>query len=615
MAKLTEEQFRFFKEQVTQDKIFHDNMLGAINAPEDIIAAYQGRFLSGVEGGGEGHGGGLGRTDTSESSIIENWLFISISTIMPNLFFQLPRIIIKAKRRELDFSAAVLNALANIYFTDDIRRENQLAILDAFMAYGYGVVKNGYNTKTEHKSNKPSIFTGETKADGTENMEGDVEFLKFEKPIILRQSPSKTYLDKTQPFGKGNRVTFEYDRTLKEIVDSKLYNLSQNFIDHFKARSTNPNELDVDLKLFEHWRMKDGFAHKLVYIEEWDEPLTKGLQKTVYDEIPISYLRFNDMGDLIYTVSHGRLATDAQKELNYLNELWKAHIDNIRNQHLINMDALSESGQRTLRENQIGGVVETSRPITPGDATPLVSQTMDPNLFNNIANTRGYLNLLLSTAGPKGGEPSEKLATSERQKALGDALRSAGLQDSIRVFVSNEVKQLIKNVLRLASPEVVISLTGKNLILPQTGQVIEPGQELEIGGENGFDLDELISGDIDVDYVFDVDIVSASKPDFPVIRKQMVEAITMAKQLQPDLAGEGKKFNATKALQLLFSTFDQVPDATQLIEDMSPEEQMALAQAQQQEQTTEQLKATTNPTEMAIATQANNIQTRTEGLQ
>jgi len=77
--------------------------------------------------------------------------------------------------------------------------------------------------------------------------------------------------------------------------------------------------------------------------------------------------------------------------------------------------------------------------------------------------------------------------------------------------------------------------------------------------------------------MFDVDIQSAARPDFPVIRKQIAEGIMLGKQLTPDLQMEGKKINIDLMLKDYFATFDAIPDADKYITDMSQEEKDALA--------------------------------------
>lgn len=588
MPKMDEKEFKYYRDIITEDITEHNKQLEKYNSPDSVIKAYNGSFEDG----------------DSNDSMIENYLFIGASTILPSLFFQMPRINIRSYRETLRFQAAVLTSLINASFGDKEKEENQLAIIDAFLPYGFAVIKNGYNSRTG-KAVKPSLLTGETKVDKDNDMEGDVEYVKFEKAVSLRQSPKKTYLDSSQPFGKGNRITFEYDRTLRQLIDSNLYALSSNFLSHYNARSNDSRK--VELKLTEHWCVIDGYCWKLCYVEGWDEPLT--WVKTEYTELPISYLRFNKIGDVLYCVSHGTLALKAQKELNYLNELWKKHIDNLRNQHIVYEEALSESGKKTMKMNDFGGIVGAVKPLGTGIASPLQSASVDPALFGNIENVREYLKLILSTTGGKAGGPESELATVERNKVLGDVMRSSGMQDSIRDFIIHQIKQRIKCFLKFGTPEMIIKMTGENLFNPMTGKQIMPNDEFQLGGDNGFELEELINGNIDVDFIFDVDIQSAARPDYPVIRKQMMEGIVMGQKLEPALQQKGKKINLDLMVKDYFATFDAIPNAEKYITDMSEEEKAALSLINPAGMTESGI-----PTEGGIETGANQVKTGVEGL-
>ncbi len=593
MAKLGDQDFKHYKDQISDDIKEHNKKLDEINAPDEVIAGYMGRFFD--------------KTTNlyQENSMVENYLFISVNTILPSLFYQLPKIIIQPKRESVRFSAEVLTEVVNIDFNEKAKEENQLCIIDAFLPYGYAVMKNGYNSRTGKADT--NIIKGTRGENKDSDIEGDVEYIKFEKSVGLRQSPKFTYLDSTQPFGKGNRISFEYKRTLKQLIDSNMYELSQNFINYFGARS--PDKRDITLTVTEGWFTLGSAAWKLVYVDGWDEPIA--WNKTRYDGLPVSYLRFNKMSDILYSVSHGALGLSAQKELNYLNELWKRHIDNMRNQHLIEESALTESGKKTLKTNDIGGIVYTNKPALSGIATPLQSAGMDANLFNNIMNVREYLKLVISTSGAKAGGPESDLATVERNKALGDVLRSSGMQDAIRDFVVSQVKQRIKNILRLGSPQMILKMTGKNLVNHLTGKAIEPNTELVIGGDTGLELKELINGDIETDFVFNVDITSAARPDYPVVRKQLAEGIALASNLEPKLREQGKKVNYEDMLEDYFSTFDAIPNARKYIEDMTEEEK---AQMKMVADIKAKLASGAVPTEGAIEQGANAAPAGTEAL-
>ena len=560
MPKLSPEDFKYRKGEIEDDVKFHKNKMDEVNSPDEVIAAYNGKFYEKT------------LSKNSDANMIENYLFVAAATALPSLFYQLPRMQVRApNRQDLQFSAAILSGVLNATFTEKDKEENQICIIDAFLPYGFACMKNGYNSRTG-KANKPSVVTGKAAGANQNNLEVENEFIKFERPIGLRQSPKFTYFDRSQPFGKGNRITFQYVRTLQQLINSNLYNLESNFINYFGSRATDKRKIDITI--YESFWIIDGYCYKFVYTDGWHEEMYWG--KTEYDGLPTSLLRFNKMGDVLYNVAHGTLGLNAQKELNYLNELWKKHIDNIRNQHIVNTKKLTESGRKTIRQNDIGGIIESDQPLSDADIRPIQSASMDGNLFNNIANVREYLKLIMSTSGSKLGGPESELATVERSKEMGDALRSGGMQDAIRDFMIDQMKKRIKNILRLGSPEMIVTLTGENIVNPMTGGIVEPGTMVEIGGEKGLSLQDIVQGDIDIDYVFDVDVTSAARPDYPVIRKQLQEGIVVAQGLEPKLAERGKKINWEAMLTDYFSTFDTIPDAKKYIQDMSEEEKQAM---------------------------------------
>ena len=560
MPKLSELDFRYYRDEIEADIKFHKTKIDEVNSPDEVIAAFNGKFYDRT------------MSKTSGADMIENYLFVAGATALPSLFYQLPRMQVRSpNRQDLQFSAAILTGVLNATFTDKDKEENQLCIIDAFLPWGFACIKNGYNSRTG-KAKNPSLLTGKTEGANQNNLESENEFISYERPIGIRQSPKFTYFDRSQPFGRGNRITFQYMRTLQQLLNSNLYDLDSNFISYYSARNTDKRK--IEMTIYESFWMIDGACYKFVYTDGWHDEMYWG--KTEYDGIPASLLRFNKMGDVLYNVSHGTLGLNAQKELNYLNELWKKHIDNIRNQHIVNTKKLTEFGRKTIRQNDIGGIIESDQPLSDADIRPVQSASMDGNLFNNIANVREYLKLIMSVTGGKMGGPESDLATVERSKAMGDALRSGGMQDAIRDFMVDQVKKRIKNILRLGSPEMIVTLTGENIINPMTGKIIEQGTMVEIGGDKGLSLQDIVQGDLDIDYIFDVDVTSAARPDYPVIRKQFQEGIVVAQGLEPKLNEVGKKIDWTAVLTDYFSTFDTIPDAKKYIKDMTEEDQQAL---------------------------------------
>jgi len=569
MPKLTRKDFDFYKGWIAESGKEHAMMMEN-HVPDSIMDAYEGRITERGFTGAKVVG-----------NMPEDYLFIAANTVVPTLFYQVPRPLIRGKREDLKYSAAVIDGLARAYFTDKWKKEIQACIIDGFLAYPFAVMKTGYNSRRGKLEPKTSLLTGQTKTNtDSKSMEASEEYLKFENPFIERVSPRFTYLDHTKEFGKGLKVTFQYERNLQEIIDSNLYSLDSNFLNYFKSRTGDNRK--VKLKLFEHWCMINGYAWKLVYTDEWQEELYWG--KTEYKELPYVPMRFNDLGDRLYTVSHGYLAYEAQKELDYQNHIWKEHIDKTRRQHLIDQNILTEDGDKVLKANIIDGIVKCNKPPA-GFYQQITSQPMGKDAYAGIENIRNYLKLLLSTSGGRGGETEAEFAYTEKQQAVGDFMRTSGLQDTIRDFVREILRKEVSYLVKFGDPEVTIQITGKDVKDPNTGQLIT-GKELVIGGENGFNLQEEIVGDVETDYIYDVDITSASRPDFAIMRKQMGEALAVITSpvIDAKLAQEGKKFEVGEFVQDFLNTFDTLVDPQKYVRDLTEEEKammaMQMAQAQ-----------------------------------
>jgi hypothetical protein len=118
-------------------------------------------------------------------------------------------------------------------------------------------------------------------------------------------------------------------------------------------------------------------------------------------------------------------------------------------------------------------------------------------------------------------------------------------------------------------------------------------------------MKELIRGNLDQDFILDVDITSASKPDFPVIRKQILEGATFAAQIEPKINQEGNKIEWSKMVKDFFATFDTIPDAEQYLSQMSEQERLQFQNLLAQTQANLQAGAgKSTPSESQIQAQA-----------
>jgi hypothetical protein len=599
----------YYKGIIKEDEWEHSRKLMQNNNPAKVIAAYEGRVVSGEAGSSPDNPDGMSNAAYTnnlvqdDDSILENWMGIAADTIIPGLYHQTPLPNIRKRPNGSEFTAELLNGLIRHYFDTAAKKENQAAIIDAYLAYGFGIVKVGYNSRIGIQKNKrASLFTGEIKADGKDtDMESAEEYIKYERPFVERVSPKACFLDWSKGFGKGQRITFEYKRTLQEIVDSNLYDIKQDFLNYFKGSSDDTRKIKLNIK--EHWVMLNGYAHKLVLVEGWHEEIS--WRKTGYQWLPISLLRFKNPSDTLYARSHGYTATLAQRELNYLNELWKESIDHAQNLVFVDENALTEDGKKTLKANPTHGIIGTTR-NPKGVAQNYSSNPLSQETFANIQNLRAYLQQVLSAGGSISGDQSAPTATQDRSQQMGNMLRTGGMQDDIREFNIDQIKKMITCVVNWGDPEVAISITGKNIVDPVSGLPVT-GRGVLIGGDRGISLKESIIGNIESDYKYDVDMSVSVRPDLSVVRKQLNEYGTFLAQISPALQAEGKKVNWGKLSVSMAKTFDAIPDAETIIEDMSEEEIMGMQQQAREAKTVETLKGASKPMEEAIIRGAEDV--------
>ncbi len=588
MQKLSEKDFSYYKGFIKESKEEHDKKVNTLNCPTDVINMYHGV---------------LGDVKNNDSvDVYENYMLIAVQTLLPSLFYQFPRPIIKKTSGGSEYSANVIEGVAKHYINDDWKIENQLCILDAFLGYGYGVMKVGYNSRRGFVTPKANLYTGKTAGSSNENIETE-EYLKFERPVLQRASPKDVYLDHTKPFHLGQRITFFNKRTLDELLGSNLYELPQEFIRYFSGRDNDKRK--VTINLYEHFCALDSGIWKLCYVDEWDEPIF--WDKTDYKQIPAALIRFTKTPDELYAVSHGKLAYNAQKELQYLNELWKKHVDRTRRQHLVWKDALEESGKQTLPLNQIDGIVYTNKPVSSGVYAQISSNPMGKDVYANIENVRNYLKLLLSVTGGRGGQADVEFAETEKAQAAGDYMRSSGMQDAIRDFVRKQLRLTGSNIYNFGSPEMVIKITGKDVRDPVTGEIVT-GKKLQLGGENGLSLQGEIVGDVDTDYLYDCDITSAARPDYAVIRKQLSEALMLLQGLRPLINEKGKDVDFAILAQDYLNTFDALPDPEKYFINLTPQQQAQIDQIKAMAQAQSAIKNNSSgvPNEPAIERGINN---------
>ncbi|RLC33229.1 MAG: hypothetical protein DRZ76_04580, partial [Candidatus Nealsonbacteria bacterium] len=84
MPVLSSRDFDYYRGWIQESISEHEKQMQHINMPDEVVASYEGRIAAFEQG-----------EAVTGSDIIENYLFIAVNTLLPTLFYQVPRPMIK----------------------------------------------------------------------------------------------------------------------------------------------------------------------------------------------------------------------------------------------------------------------------------------------------------------------------------------------------------------------------------------------------------------------------------------------------------------------------------------------------------------------------------------
>lgn len=519
----------------------------------------------------------------SEDEFISlNKTFPATNRVVPSLYFQNPKIVFTPKKNSTEFSAKVLTAKVNYDFREmKVKKENQMTVLDAWYC-GFGAAKIGYQTQFQYKDkpkDKGMIEKTIDKVMGkSDNDERIIDYIEYEGSFVRRINPKFVYRDPKQPAGKDRFIWLQYPKTLEDITTSDVYEYDSDFYTRFGSK--DPRE--VEIQLFEGWLRTRKGLYIVAMCDGYSKPIRWEKSSWQGDDFPISFLSFAEVNDLHYPPSFMKVTAKQQKHVNYLTTLQFNVINKFRNQTAINEKALSEEGERAIKENSIGGIIKFKQPVA-GNIAPINSAPIPADLFN-VANIMSEnLQECLQVAGLRsGGAQNEPTLGQDQIKEFGNTIGLSGMQDKVREFVIDEARKLSQMIKQYATAPSLVPITGVDLKDPQTGKLVTD-EWLEFGTpEQPITLRQAVAGDYDVD----VDIKTAQRPDDATKLKlfgDMANMLFTNPMIGQVLAQAQDKINWGKFLKGWFDAYSEyIPEAGTFIEKMSQQEIMqAQAQAKQ----------------------------------
>lgn len=525
-------------------------------------------------------------------------IFQGTNTILPNLYYQNPRVIATPLRNTDDNSAALMSAVLNYYMRETHQKEeNQEAVLNAWF-FGIGWKKIGYQTffmprdsdpetQIEPKSGMIDMIKG-----GVQSILGRVpdnvqakerpDIVDFETLVNSSESPLNIMVDHKASLRSGKAKLHRLKRTLYELknfgggYDDKVMAAIEEKLT--KKGSTRLDDREVECNLNElHIQQRNGIW-MLTWIDEYDkEPMR--YEKSEVEDAFESLVFTNEPG-VRYPTSHMKVATQVQEHIDYLATLGIRIMDKLRNQLLINKGDLAPGQQQALERNKIGGIVLTNKPINQGTFAQLQSAAMSNDipvfmqLFQqNVTEIMGTDEQIVA------GNSKNKTLGQDKLANIGTQIRESGMLDKVHDWMIRQKRKEATLIKMYSNAELHVQITGKDYSDPQTGQQVEDQWVSFMTPQNPLGLKHYVGQS---NFDIDINIYEAVKPDNTIIRQQYMELIQVAvnPEAQQALLSDNKRIKVGKLFDKVIGTFDAVGNTDEFIEDLNPQ-QVAAIQAQQ----------------------------------
>ena len=588
LKDLSDLDFSFYCEYAKKMRNTHDKEFMEVIDPELMRAFYRGKNkkanLLGID------------TDSKEHFITYSRIFQASNTILPNLYYQTPRIMAIAKRKQDNDSAALMTAAQNHYnAVNDAKRENQESVMNAWF-FGIGWKKCGYRTVfmpkegQDQPENKLGMMGQAVqgiksilgiKPDNLESKERP-DIVDYETLFSNAESPMNIMLDHKANLRDSKTILHRLPRTLYDLKQYGDYDeavLKEIFDKNAYKNGTRLDDREIDLTLNElHVQQRNGIWI-LTWVEEHTKPLRYELSTYQGKGFQFTPLVLTNEPNVRYPVSHLKVSTQQQEHLDYLATLWVKLIDKVRNQIIVNKKDLEPGQDKSIEKNRLGGVVWANKPINPGTFAQLTSAPVQNDLINLMNLLQQNITEIMGTDEQIiGGKSSNKTLGQDQLARMGSQIRESGMLDKVRDWLIEQAKKEGAILKQYSNAELHLQITGKDYSDKQTGQTMEEKWVEFMTELNPLGLKNYLTGEFD----YDLSIYEATKPDKPTLRQQYSEIILAASQPQvtSEMLQRGKRVKVEVLFENWMKNFDGMGDPEAFIEDLDPQ-QVAAVQASQ----------------------------------
>ncbi len=397
----------------------------------------------------------------ADYTTVINYCFSIVKAILPQVYYQDPYLFITAADETTDTeSVSAAEAILNYFWLKaKTKRQIKKVVLDA-MIYGYGILKQGYHTKT-------------VKNDVTETAADYTELIEEEYPYSIRTSPLDVVFDTSHTDLDYKRwIACKYYLPLSEV--KKKYNNTSNIKGDFTSLASSRDIEDLkigkkyhdDFKMVKLWEVQDLVEGMIYVVCEEEEGKYLRKEECPY-EIPggnYRFLMFNEVPDEIFPLSDLSQIKDLNMELNktrsqLLNHRAKSqrkifYEEGIFANDKAKKDFLNEDDMVSvaLRDGRLKDGVQLFNP-----------QMVDANLYNIDLVLRDDINNVSAVGYQQRAaeSPTEKTATEAHILDRNANLRNSERLDAVSDFCVDAARGMLKILQEYLTDEVAVKVAQK----------------------------------------------------------------------------------------------------------------------------------------------------------
>lgn len=516
-------------------------------------------------------------------------IFQSTNTILPNLYYQNPKIMALPIRRADPNSAALMTSALNHYQKANFQKEeNQEAVMNAWF-FGMGWKKLGYRTQFAPKSQDPESILGQSSGfmNGVKSILGitpdnneskpRLEMVDYEGLFNSSESPMNVMIDHKSDLRNCKVILHRIPRTLYELKNFGNYDegiLEEIFQKMSYKSGSRLEDREIDLMLNEmHIQQRNG-----VWILSWVDEHEKALRydKSTFEGHGLGFepLVFTNEPGVRYPISHMKVASQIQENLDYLVTLLIRKIDGMRNTLLMNEKILAPGQKRAIENNKINGIAWTNKSFSAADVQQLNSSSVSSDLPYLIQQLQQNTTEILGDTGQSvAGKSNNKTLGQDELAEAGAQIRASGMLDKVRDWMIRQARiegQLLK---QYSNSELHLQITGKDYVDRMTGQAMEDKWVEFMTLNNPLGLKHSLQGEFD----YDLNVYEAIKPDKKVLQAEYMESLKLFSDplVENAMLSRGKRIKLDVIAEKIGENFEYI-NTDEFIEELDSRQVAAI---------------------------------------